>query len=88
MTIAYKRPLVILSAGLANKAVISKDPILFALTRIVIILLFPLVPAMIVISGERAKGKRESLKGKDYQIEDLAKNHVMEESDVLTGLLF
>ena len=84
ISIAYKRPLVILSADQANGFTKRQNPIIFGIDRAFIILLFPIVPAMIVISGEKAKEKRESLKCNDTTLEDLAKESFVEECKYLT----
>ena len=45
---------------------------------------FQFVPALIIISGERAKEKRESLKGEDFKKEDLANDTLRERCRDLT----
>ena len=84
ITIAFKSPLLILPADQANRFTEHQNPVVFCVARAIIILFFPLVPAMILISKENAKEKRESLKGKDFKVKDMANPVVQEKCLYLT----
>ena len=80
--IGRKRPSVILSAHQAKEIRDTKRQNKFELVilRIIIVLLFPLVPAMIILSSENSNEKRKSLKGK-------INKELLEEWEILTNHL-
>ena len=65
--IAYKRPLIILSAQQATLFTKTNDQLVIWISRAVIFFLFPIVPAWVVISAENAKEQRASLKPKGHK---------------------
>jgi hypothetical protein len=54
---------------------------------LIIIFLFPLVPALIIISSENAKEERKNLKSKDQSLQDLAKTPILERCQLLTEFI-
>ena len=64
ITLAYQRPLVILNSEewIRFKQSGGENWKLVLLCRLAILLLFPLIPAMMILAGEKAKEERKSLK--------------------------
>ena len=85
--IAYKRPLVILDTKQWKTLSRDKNRNLILKARIVIVLFFPFVPAMILHSRENEEEQRKSLKGKDWEKEEQLKNCVLEECEELSEFL-
>ena len=65
VVISYKRPLVILSAHQAKQfhGNENRNRVVFGLIKAMIVILFPIIPAIVIISGENAKEKMKALKG-------------------------
>ena len=85
--IAYNQPLSILFADQASYFQNNQDKTAILAARVVIILLFPVVPALIILSAEKAKFDRQSLKGIGHTKEDLGKDSVVEHSIRLSNHL-
>jgi hypothetical protein len=67
-SIAISRPLVILKAAHWKNLTLNPNKPMLVISRIVVILFPPLVPALIIISNENAKERRSALKDSDKAI--------------------
>lgn len=85
--IASKRPLVILSSQQWKKLTTSKDKKAVFIARLVILFLFPLVPAMIIFSNQTAKEDLKSFKRKCQEKGNAATESALEESESLTQFI-
>ena len=65
----------------------SLNTISKAFLRLIIIVFFPLVPAIIIISSENAKEERKNLKNKDRSMQDLATVSILERCLLLTEFI-
>ena len=89
----FNSPLVILNADLYRRSKASSNKffslntISKAFLRLIIIVFFPLVPAIIIISSENAKEERKNLKSKDRSMQDLAKVSILERCQLLTEFI-
>ena len=89
----FNSPLVILNADLYQRSKTSSNKffslntISKAFLRLIIIVFFPLVPAIIIISSENAKEERKNLKSKDRSMQDLAKTPILERCQLLTEFI-
>ena len=79
--IAFTRPYVILNSQQWRELAVSECKISLYIARTIIILCSPIVPALIIISKERAKDKLNSLKTKFRGEEETVKESVIEEFD-------
>ena len=68
ISIAISRPLVILKAAHWKNLTLNSNKPMLVISRIVIILFPPLVPALIIISNENAKERRSALKDSNKAI--------------------
>ena len=87
VSIAYKMPLTVLSSDNWVKWKISnvsdtRKTLMFL--RISIICLFPIVPAMILFSNQKAREQRQALKKKNQQNETSNQVSVLKECELLT----
>ena len=89
VTIAYKRPLVVLDYDCWMKWNASKNQNAGAIMilRILIVCLFPLVPAMIIFSSEKAKEQRKFLENKHLKKDEEISVCLLEESRELTAYI-
>ena len=89
----FNSPLVILNADLYRRSKTSSNKFFSlntlskAFLRLIIIVFFPLVPAIIIISSENAKEERKNLKSKDRSMQDLAKTPILERCQLLTEFI-
>ena len=68
VVISYKRPLVILSAHQAKQFHENQNQnrVAFGLIKAMIVILFPSIPAIVIISSENAKEKMKDLNDLPY----------------------
>lgn len=84
MMIAFTRPLVISNPNQWKKFKTDQNLIPIFVIRIIILLFFPLMPAIIIISNENAKEQRKSLKINEV---DTVTNATLEECDDITTFI-
>ena len=85
--VASKRPLVILNAHQWKRLTDSKDKKAVLIARLAIIFLFPLVPAMVIISNQNAKDELKSLKRKYQEQGVTVTESALEECESLTKFI-
>ena len=82
LTIAFTSPLILLRSDL--RKALRGNIIVTSIMGILTVLLFPLMPAIIVISQENAKDRRKALKGKNQDKENFYQVSVLKECEDLT----
>ena len=82
LTIAFRSPLILLRSDLRNA--LRGNKIVISIMGILTVLLFPLMPAIIVISHENAKDERKALKGKNQDKEKFYQVPVLKKCEDLT----
>ena len=88
-TIAYRRPLVVLNCDhwMKWKARENQNTGKIMILRILIVCLFPFVPAMVMFSSEKAKDQRKSLENRHQKKDELVNACVLKECRVLTAYI-
>ena len=87
ISIAYRRPLVILSHDIWIKwktSTVNQYRKVVCISRIVIICFFPMIPAMIISSSEKAKEKRKALKKLGTDNDESIQRSDAEEIELIT----
>ena len=89
VTIAHQRPLVIIDSCQwihCKGAVVDKKKMVLV-CRIIIVIFFPIVPAMILFASEKAKEKRNGLKTKDLRNDRVKQEEAIVRSELLTDFI-
>ena len=88
-TIAYKRPLVVLNSDnwIKWKARENQNTREVMILRILIVCLFPLVPAMIIFSNEKAKDQRKALENAHHKKDRIIDADFIEEYKLLSQFI-
>ena len=87
LMIAIRRPLVILNAHQWKECRENESKIPILIARVVILLFFPIIPAMIILSNETAKEQRELLKTNVEETGEGPKDSDLEENELLTEFI-
>ena len=85
--VAFTRPFVVFKALPWKKLSTSHTTLALVLVRIVVILGFLFVPALVIIRKEEAINQRKALKGKHAKMEDLVEPSVLEKCQILTDYI-